>query len=75
MDDSITTRIPHVTADAAAERVTAFLRTVYRWMFVGLGVTAAVAYAIDMPSPPLRNVAGVMPSCEGARSYSARLEP
>lgn len=46
MDDSIATRIPPVTADAAAERVTAFLRTVYGWMFVGLGVTAAVAYAI-----------------------------
>jgi len=46
MDDSIATRIPPVTADAAAERVTAFLRTVYGWMFVGLGVTAAVAYAV-----------------------------
>ena len=46
MDDSIATRIPPVTADVAAERVTAFLRTVYGWMFVGLGVTAAVAYAI-----------------------------
>ena len=28
-----------------AERVTAFLRKVYGWMFVGLGITAAVAYA------------------------------
>jgi FtsH-binding integral membrane protein len=46
MDDSIATRIPPVTADVAAERVTAFLRTVYGWMFVGLGVTAAVAYAV-----------------------------
>ena len=31
---------------AAAERVTAFLRAVYGWMCVGLGVTAFVAYAI-----------------------------
>jgi len=46
MDDSIATRIPPATADVAAERVTAFLRTVYGWMFVGLGVTAAVAYAV-----------------------------
>jgi FtsH-binding integral membrane protein len=29
-----------------AERVTAFLRKVYGWMFVGLGVTAAVALAV-----------------------------
>jgi uncharacterized protein len=46
MDDSITTRIPPATADVAADRVTAFLRPVYGWMFVGLGVTAAVAYAL-----------------------------
>jgi len=32
--------------DASAERVTAFLRAVYAWMFVGLGVTAAIAAAI-----------------------------
>jgi FtsH-binding integral membrane protein len=32
--------------DASAERVTAFLRAVYAWMFVGLGITAAVAAAI-----------------------------
>jgi len=31
---------------AAAERVTTFLRAVYGWMCVGLGVTAFVAYAI-----------------------------
>jgi uncharacterized protein len=46
MDDSVTTRIPPATADVAADRVTAFLRPVYGWMFVGLGVTAAVAYAL-----------------------------
>src|SRR5713226_5522807 len=31
---------------AAAERVTAFLRAVYGWMFVGLAVTAVVAFAV-----------------------------
>jgi FtsH-binding integral membrane protein len=46
MDDFTATRVSPVTADAAAERVTAFLRTVYGWMFVGLGVTAAVAYTV-----------------------------
>ncbi len=34
------------TATATAERVTAFLRKVYGWMFVGLGVTAAVALGV-----------------------------
>lgn len=31
---------------AGAERVTAFLRKVYGWMVVGLGVTAAVAFGV-----------------------------
>jgi uncharacterized protein len=30
----------------AAERVTAFLRAVYGWMFVGLGLTAVVAFSV-----------------------------
>src|SRR5215471_12647320 len=30
-----------------AERATAFLRAVYGWMFVGLGITAAVALAVS----------------------------
>ncbi len=34
------------TAAATAERVTAFLRKVYGWMFVGLGVTAAVSLGV-----------------------------
>ena len=37
---------------AAAEQVTAFLRNVYGWMFVGLGITAAVAYLV-IASPAL----------------------
>jgi FtsH-binding integral membrane protein len=31
---------------AAAERVTSFLRTVYGWMCIGLGVTAVTAFAV-----------------------------
>jgi FtsH-binding integral membrane protein len=42
------------TAAATAERVTAFLRKVYGWMFVGLGVTAAVAVGVA-GSPTLVN--------------------
>jgi len=34
------------TTVATAERVTAFLRKVYGWMFVGLGITASVAYFV-----------------------------
>src|SRR4029453_199672 len=34
------------TAAGAAERVTAFLRKVYGWMFVGLGLTGAVAVGV-----------------------------
>ena len=41
-------------AAATAERVTAFLRKVYGWMFVGLGVTAAVALGVA-GSPTLVN--------------------
>jgi hypothetical protein len=33
-------------AEAPAERVTTFLRAVYGWMCVGLGITAAVAVAV-----------------------------
>ena len=42
---SVPTRVSSA-GDASAERVTAFLRVVYAWMFVGLGITAAVAAAI-----------------------------
>jgi FtsH-binding integral membrane protein len=34
------------TSTATAERVTAFLRSVYGWMCVGLAITAVVAYSI-----------------------------
>jgi hypothetical protein len=34
------------TTVAGAERVTAFLRKVYGWMFVGLAITASVAFAV-----------------------------
>ena len=45
---------------ASAERVTAFLRKVYGWMFVGLGVTAAVAFAVA-GSPTLVNLVRTNP--------------
>ena len=46
------------TATAAtAERVTAFLRKVYGWMFVGLGITAAVAFAVANSPDALRAIA------------------
>src|SRR3989442_11018374 len=48
MNDVAATRVSGVSA-AAAERVSAFLRAVYGWMCVGLGVTAVVAYAITAP--------------------------
>ena len=35
------------TTVATAERVTAFLRKVYGWMFVGLGITATVALGVS----------------------------
>jgi len=45
MNDVAATRVSGVSA-AAAERVSAFLRAVYGWMCLGLGVTAVVAYAL-----------------------------
>jgi FtsH-binding integral membrane protein len=39
-------RVYPVTAQEVAERVRVFLQAVYGWMFVGLAVTAAVAYGV-----------------------------
>src|SRR5262245_37114667 len=44
-------------AVASAERVTAFLRKVYGWMFVGLGVTAAVALGVAGSPDLVRSIA------------------
>lgn len=41
-----------------AERVTAFLRKVYGWMFVGLGITAAVAFAVASSPTLVRAIFG-----------------
>jgi FtsH-binding integral membrane protein len=38
---------PFSSSTAAAERATAFLRGVYGWMCVGLGITAFVAYSLS----------------------------
>jgi uncharacterized protein len=46
MSDLTRPRVSSVGADATAERVTAFLKAVYGWMFVGLGLTGVVAYAV-----------------------------
>ena len=46
------------TSVAGAERVTAFLRKVYGWMFVGLGITASVAYAVTGTPAVFRAVFG-----------------
>jgi uncharacterized protein len=45
---------PPFSFDGGAEQVTAFLRSVYGWMFVGLLVTAAVAYAVASTPAVLR---------------------
>ena len=45
--DAYETRAEYgVSSVAAAERVSTFLRAVYGWMFVGLGVTAVVAFGV-----------------------------
>jgi uncharacterized protein len=46
MNDVVATRPSPTAVGAAAERVSVFLRAVYGWMFVGLGVTALVAYGV-----------------------------
>jgi len=43
---------------AVDERVTSFLRRVYGWMFVGLGVTAVVAMAVASSPALVRTLAG-----------------
>lgn len=45
-------------AAVPAERVTAFLRKVYGWMFVGLGVTAAVAFAVASSPSLIQSIFG-----------------
>jgi FtsH-binding integral membrane protein len=42
---------------ASAERVTTFLRAVYGWMCVGLGITAAVAFAVVNSPGTLQTIA------------------
>ena len=56
MDDS---RAAFTGASArSAERVSAFLAKVYGWMCIGLGITAAVAYAVSGSETLVRTVAG-----------------
>ncbi len=44
------------TAEASAERVSAFLRKVYGWMFVGLAVTAVVASTVASSPVLIQNI-------------------
>ena len=57
MNDVVATRPSPTAIAAAAERVSAFLRAVYGWMFVGLGVTAVVAYAVAGSPAIMRTIA------------------
>ena len=43
---SVTPASAFQAAPVSAERVSAFLRSVYGWMFVGLAITAAVALSV-----------------------------
>ena len=57
MNDVAATRVSGGVSAAAAERVSAFLRAVYGWMCVGLGVTAVVAYAITASPAVVQTIA------------------
>lgn len=46
------------TSVAQAERVTAFLRKVYGWMFLGLGITAFVAHSVASSPDIVRALVG-----------------
>jgi hypothetical protein len=46
MNDVVAPSLSPTTIVAAAERVSAFLCAAYGWIFVGLGVTAVVAYSV-----------------------------
>jgi FtsH-binding integral membrane protein len=53
--------IGSLPATAAAERVTSFLRGVYGWMFVGLGVTALVAVLVASSPAIITTIASNRP--------------
>jgi FtsH-binding integral membrane protein len=48
--------IPRVATVEATEKVTAFLRSVYGWMCLGLGITAAVAYMVASSPAIVRTI-------------------
>lgn len=48
----------NTTSVAQAERVTAFLRKVYGWMFLGLGITAFVAHSVASSPDIVRALVG-----------------
>ena len=57
MSDFAATRLSPTAAAAAAERTLAFLRSVYGWMFVVLGVTALVAAVVAASPAAMRAIA------------------
>src|SRR5438477_12533526 len=57
MSDMIATHRSPGAPAAAAERVAGFLRSVYGWMFIGLGVTALVAFAVAGSPAVMRMIA------------------
>ena len=59
------------TPYAADERSTTFLRSVYGWMFAGLGITAAVAYFVAQ-SPTLAIAIAKKPGCYWGCSSRAK---
>ena len=70
MSDLTRPRVSSVGADATAERVTAFLKAVYGWMFVGLGLTG-VAHYLDARGPHReRHIGNHAPGCTTPASYA-----
>jgi hypothetical protein len=57
MSDVAATRVSPTATAAAAARTVAFLRSVYGWMFVGLGVTAVVAAVVAGSPAAMRAIA------------------
>ena len=51
-------RTLNTSMDLGAERVSSFLRSVYGWMFVGLGITAVAAFAVASSPAALEALIG-----------------
>jgi FtsH-binding integral membrane protein len=58
MSSPIGTTQGYAADQAQANRISAFLQKVYGWMFVGLGITALVAYAVASSPAIIQTLAG-----------------